>query len=144
MDSERTLAQLRQFLLIISAGIFVMTVTELFFLEHWNFTIQFLPFALSALGLIAAALAYFRPSHGIIRFTQWSMIVIAVCSLIGFYEHMLGNFTFWQEIQPDATTWELIVETFKGGIPVLAPGILTLGGVIGWTAVYKHPSLQTK
>jgi len=144
MDSEKTLAQLRQFLLFISAGIFVMTVSELFFLEHWSFTIQFLPFALSALGLIAAALAYIRPNHGIIRFTQWSMIIIAVCSLVGFYEHMLGNLTFWLEIQPDATTWDLIVETFKGGIPVLAPGILTLGGVIGWTAIYKHPALQSQ
>ena len=144
MDSEKTLAQLRQFLLIISAGIFVMTVTELFFLEHWNFTIQFLPFALSALGLITAALVYFRPNRGIVRFTQWSMIAIAVCSLIGFYEHMAGNLTFWLEIQPDASTWDLIVETFKGGIPVLAPGILTLGGVIGWVSTYRHPSLTTK
>ena len=30
MDSEKTLAQLRQFLLIISAGIFVMTVIGTF------------------------------------------------------------------------------------------------------------------
>jgi hypothetical protein len=71
------------------------------------------------------------------------MAVIAILSLIGFYEHMAGNLTFWQEVQPDATTWELIVETFKGGIPVLAPGILTLGGVIGWAATFKHPSLET-
>jgi len=144
MDSEKTLAQLRQFLLVISAGIFVMTVAELIFLEHWNFTIQFLPFALITLGLVTSALAYFRPSRGIIRFAQWSMILIAVCSLIGFYEHMASNFSFWLEIQPDATTKELIIETFKGGVPILAPGILTLGGVIGWSATYKHPALQLK
>jgi len=141
MDAEKTLAQLRQFLLIISAGVFVMTVTELFFLEHWNFTIQFLPFALCALGLTALALAYFRSGRGAIKFAQWSMGIIALLSFIGFYEHMLGNFSFWQEVKPDSTTWELIVETFKGGIPVLAPGILTLGGAIGLTATYKHPSL---
>lgn len=144
MNSDKTLAQLRQFLLIISAGIFFMTVAELFFLEHWSFTIQFLPFTLCVLGIVTAALAYFRPSNGIIRFTQWSMIIITVCSLIGFYEHMAGNYTFWQEVQPGATTWELVVETFKGGIPILAPGILTIGGVIGWAAIYNHPALQTK
>jgi hypothetical protein len=144
MDSDKTLAQLRQFLLVISAGIFVMTVAELFFLEHWNFTIQILPFALCTLGIFTAAFSYFRPSHGMIRFTQWSMIVITVFSLIGFYEHMAGNFTFWREIQPGASSWELIVETFKGGIPILAPGILTIGGVIGWAALYKHPSLYLK
>jgi hypothetical protein len=144
MGAEKTLAQLRHFLLIISAGTFVMTLTELFFLEHWNFTIQYLPFALGALGLLASGLVYFHPRRGTTRFAQWSMAIIAVTSLIGFYEHMAGNFTFWREIQPDATTWELIVETFKGGIPVLAPGILTLGGVIGWAATSKHPSLEAK
>jgi len=144
MDSEKTLAQLRQFLLIISAGVFVMTVAELFFLEHWNVIIQFLPFALCALGLISAALAYFRPSRRTIRFAQWSMIIIAICSAIGFYEHMSGNFWFWLDIQPNATPWELVVATFKGGIPILAPGILTLGGVIGATATYKHPLLEQK
>ncbi len=144
MDSEKTLAQLRQFLLIISAGVFVMTVSELVFLGHWNVTIQFLPFALCALGLTTSAFAYFRPSRAVIRFTQWSMIVIAICSAIGFYEHMAGNFTFWLDIQPNATTWELIKATFTGGIPILAPGILTLGGVIGAAATYKHPFLETK
>ena len=144
MDSEKTLAQLRQFLLIISAGVFVMTVSELSFLEHWNLIIQYLPFALCALGLVTSALTYFRPSRGIVQFTQWSMLSIAILSAIGFYFHLSGNFTFWKEIQPDATSWELIEATFKGGIPVLAPGILTLGGVIGASATYKHPALETK
>jgi hypothetical protein len=144
MDSDKILAQLRQFLLVISACVFIMTVTELFFLEHWNVTIQFLPFALSALGLIGAGLAYFRPSRGVILFTQWAMIIIAICSAIGFYQHMTVNLAFWLEIQPDATTWELVEATFRGGVPVLAPGILTLGGVIGATATYKHPALETK
>ena len=141
MEAEKVLAQLRQFLLVISIGIFIMTVTELFFLEHWDFTIQFLPFALSALGIAAAALVYFRPTKKTVKFAQRVMILIAVCSLIGFYQHMAGNLTFWLDIEPDASAWDLIVETFKGGIPVLAPGILTLGGVIGWSATYKHPSL---
>jgi hypothetical protein len=46
MNAEATLMRLRQFLLVISAGAFVMTVTELFFLSHWSETIQYLPFAL--------------------------------------------------------------------------------------------------
>lgn len=35
-----------------------------------------------------------------------------------------------------------IPNRMKGGIPVLAPGILTFGGVIGLAATYKHPSLE--
>lgn len=144
MNSEHVLTKLRQYLLIISAGIFVMTVTELFFLSHWNEKIQFLPFALSGLGLLTLALAYFRPSRGILTGMRWSMFVIAACSFIGFYEHMANNYSFWLEIKPNATTWDLIKATLEGANPVLAPGILMLGAVIGLMAIYKHPLLETK
>ena len=79
MNSEQSLARIRQFLLIIAAGVFIMTVTELFFLSHWSETIQLLPFALSGLGLITLALAYFRPSPMTIKFLQWSMVLIVLC-----------------------------------------------------------------
>jgi hypothetical protein len=142
MSADAILARLRQFLLIITAGIFVMTATELIFVSHWNETIQFLPFALCGLGLITLAFVYFRPGSGSIKTMYWSMIVIGACSFIGFYEHMANNLSFWLEIQPQATTWELIVATLNGGIPVLAPGILLLGAVIGLVAIYRHPLLE--
>jgi hypothetical protein len=144
MNSDAILARLRQFLLIITAGIFIMTVIELIFVSHWHENIQFLPFALCGLGLITVAIAYFRPSRSSVKIMYWSMIVIGVCSFIGFYEHMANNLSFWLEIQPNATTWELIVATFNGGIPVLAPGILLLGAVIGLAAAYQHPLLKAK
>jgi hypothetical protein len=142
MSADAILAALRRFLLIITAGTFIMTVVELIFVGHWNQTIQFLPFGLCGLGLVALAVAWFRPSRVSINALRWSMIVIGVCSFIGFYEHMANNLSFWQEIQPNATTWELIVATFNGGIPVLAPGILLLGAVIGLAAIYRHPLLE--
>ena len=119
-----------------------MTVTELFFLSHWSETIQFLPFVLSGLGLITLALAYFRPDRGTITLLRWAMIIIAACSLIGVYEHMANNLGFQMEIQPNATTWELILATLEGANPVLAPGILMLGAVIGVAATYQHPALE--
>jgi len=144
MDSDHILANLRKFLLIIAAGIFVMTVTELFFLSHWQVTIQFLPFALSALGLITLAIAYFRPTHKTITTLRRSMLIIAACSLIGFYEHMANNYSFFLDIKPSATAWDLIKATFEGANPVLAPGILMLGAVVALMAIYKHPLLETK
>ena len=144
MDSEIVLARLRKFLLIISAGVFVMTVTELFFLSHWDQTIQFLPFALSGLGLVTLAFAYFRPNRGMLTSMRWSMIVIGACSFIGFYEHMSNNYSFWLDIQPNATTWDLVKATFEGANPILAPGILLLGAVSGLAAIYKHPVLEAK
>jgi hypothetical protein len=142
MNSEQSLARIRQFLLVISAGVFIMTVTELFFLSHWSETIQLLPFALSGLGLIMLALAYFRPSPTTVKILQWSMILIGLCSLIGIYEHMSNNLGFQMEIQPNATTWELIWATLEGANPVLAPGILALGAAIGWTAAYQYSPLH--
>jgi hypothetical protein len=144
MNSEQSLARIRQFLLIISAGVFVMTVTELFFLNHWSETIQLLPFALSGLGLVTLALAYFRPNPTTVKVLQWSMVLIGLCSLVGIYEHMANNFGFQLEIQPNATTWELILATLEGANPVLAPGILTLGAAIGWTAAYQYSPLDQK
>ena len=143
MNSEQSLARIRQFLLIISAAVFIMTVTELFFLSHWTETIQLLPFALSGWGLIVLALAYFKPSSTTINVLRWSMLVIGLCSLIGIYEHMANNLGFQMEFQPNATTWELIMATLEGANPVLAPGILLLGAAIGWTAAYQYSALKT-
>jgi hypothetical protein len=142
MNPEQSLARIRQFLLIISAGVFIMTVTELLFLSHWTETIQLLPFLLSGWGLITLFLAYFRPSARTINVLRWSMILIGLCSLIGIYEHMANNLGFQMEIQPNATTWELIMATFEGANPVLAPGILMLGAAIGWTAAYQHSAIK--
>lgn len=142
MNPDQTLVRIRQFLLVIAAGVFVMTVTELLFLSHWSETIQLLPFALSAVGLVTLALAYFRPGPRTIHLLRWSMIVIGSCSLIGIYEHMANNLGFQMEIQPNATFLELALATVEGANPVLAPGILALGAAIGWTAGYQHPALE--
>jgi len=142
MNSDAILTRQRQFLLIITVGVFVMTVLELIFVSHWKQAIQFLPFGLCALGLIATGLAYLKPSAKTIRTMYWSMVIVGVCSFIGFFEHMYNNYSFWLDIQPNTTTKDLIIATFNGGIPILAPGILLLGAVIGLTAIYKHPLTQ--
>ena len=144
MNAEATLLRLRQFLIVISAGVFVMTVSELFFLSHWSEMIQYLPFALSGLGLLTLFLAYFRPSRSTFLALRWAMIIIAICSLIGFYEHMANNLAFQMEIQPNGTTAEFIWAMLEGANPVLAPGILTLGAVIGLAATYRHQVLEPK
>ena len=144
MKADQTLGRIRQFLLLIAAGVFVMTVTELLFLSHWSETIQLLPFALSGAGLVTLALAYFRPGPRTIHLLRWSMIVIGLCSLIGIYEHMANNLGFQMEIQPNATFQEMALATVEGANPVLAPGILALGAAIGWTAAYQHPALEEK
>lgn len=142
MNADQTLSRIRQFLLIIAATVFVMTVTELIFLSHWSETIQLLPFVLSGWGLITLALVYFHPTSGTISILRWFMIVIGLCSLIGIYEHMANNLGFQMEIQPNASFQELVLATVEGANPVLAPGILALGAAIGWTATYQYSTLE--
>lgn len=142
MNSDAVLERLRQYLLIISAGIFAMTTVELIFVGHWNLSIQYLPFALCAFGLIILGMTYFRPSAGTYKSLRWSMIIIGALSFIGFFMHIYTNYSFWLEIQPEATATELLTNTLNGGIPILAPGILLLGAVIGLTATYQHPLLE--
>lgn len=144
MGSDIILARLRQILLVIAAGVFVMTGTELVFLGHWNETIQFLPFALCGLGLVSLAFVYFRPSPSSLRLLRRSMMLIGLCSLIGFYEHMALNYRFWLEVYPDAAIWDLVTATLGGENPVLAPGILLLGAAIGLAAAYQHPLLESQ
>jgi membrane-bound ClpP family serine protease len=127
---------------MVSAGVFGMTMTELIFLGHWNKTIQFLPFALCALGLFFLAATYLRPGKASLAGMRWSMIVIGLCSFIGVYEHMAGNYHFWLEVQPGATVWALVKATLEGENPVLAPGILLLGAAIGLASLYRHPLLE--
>lgn len=121
-----------------------MTAAELFFVGHWNETIQLLPFVLCGLGLTVVALGYFRPTPTGLKLLRGIMILIALCSLIGFYEHMAGNYRFWLELYPNVGSWDLVKEALQGEFPALAPGILLLGAVIGLTAVYQHPLLEAK
>lgn len=144
MKSDIILARLRQFLLVLDAGVFVMTAAELFFVGHWNETIQFLPFGLCGLGLITVTLVYGRPSRTTLNLLRGSMTLIGLCSLLGFYEHMSINYRFWLEVYPGAALWDLVEATLGGETPVLAPGILILGAAIGLAAAYQHPLLESK
>jgi len=117
MNPEKTLTRIRQFLMVISAGVFLMTVTELIFLSHWSETIQFLPFILSGWGLLTLALAYFRPTSTSINILRWSMVAIGLLSLLGIYEHMENNLGFQREIQANATFQELALATVE--VPTL-------------------------
>jgi hypothetical protein len=137
MAAAQVLARLRQFLLVIATVVFLTTVAELYFVGHWTVPIQFLPFFLCAWGLLALGLAYFHPGPATIQLLRWSMVFIGLCSSIGLYEHMANNLAFQMEIQPNSSTWELLIATLEGGIPVMAPGILALGAAIGWTAAYQ-------
>lgn len=136
--------QLRKFMLVISAGIFAATPVELILVEHTGDLLQWIPFMLSGLGLLALGWFWFSPTNTSITSLRWSMMITAAGSLYGVYEHFISNYTFSAEIHPSYTLFENIQEALMGASPMMAPGIFLLSALLAVAATYKHPSLGSK
>ena len=135
--------RLRRFLLAVVASIFAGTTFELVLLNHTEELLQWVPFAVSAVGLAAIAAVWFAPRKGTLLTLRWSMILTIVASFVGMYIHFSRNFSFIREINPSFTYIDAIWPAMKGSYPLLAPGILLLAGVLGLAAVWKHPKLRS-
>lgn len=144
MNSENLVAKYRRFLLIVAAFIFVGSAAELVFIEHYEETVQFIPFGLSALGLVTVLLALRNPTGATLKWMRYSMAVIALGTLFGVYEHLEHNYEFALEISPNITTMQALVEALYGGSPFLAPGVFFLAAVLAYAATWQHPKLSTQ
>ena len=142
MSSEVVLDRLRKFLLVLAGFICFGTVVELALTEHWDGPVQLLPFVLSGLSLIAIIMVLARPQPLTIRSLQAIVGVTFLGSLLGIFEHIEHNVEVALEIQPNATTSELLLKGLGGANPLLAPGILAFMALLALAAVYYHPALR--
>lgn len=141
--AERKVEQrLRRFLMATVAAIFIGSVFELILLEHYEKSLQLIPFIVSGIGLIAVGGAWFRPNSTTLQALRWVMMGVAITSLAGVYLHFSGNLAFTREINPSYTLAESIWPAMKGSYPLLAPGILFLAGALGIAATWRHPVLE--
>ncbi|MBI1259958.1 MAG: hypothetical protein GC204_21020 [Chloroflexi bacterium] len=139
--NETVEGRLRRFLLLLTITVFLATLVELILEEHTKETLQFIPFFLCALGLIAVTAALLRPQRKTLLVLRVSMIIVALGGVVGVATHLLNNYEFEQEIRPTAALADLIVATLKGANPLLAPGVLIFGALIALLATYGHPAL---
>jgi hypothetical protein len=72
-----------------------------------------------------------------------TMLVVALASLFGTYEHLVNNFGFESEIRPNATAGQVFFDALAGANPLLAPGILFLAALLAYAATYAHPLLAS-
>lgn len=135
-------ARLRRFLLTAAALVFATTVLELWFVEHAESAVQIIPFVLCGLGLLAVAAAWYTPRRGVLLGLRAVMVLVALGSLFGWYEHLAHNIAFELEIHPNATTGDVFWEALSGASPLLAPGILMLAAFLAVAATYAHPALS--
>lgn len=133
--------RIRTFLLVtLTVGMIGMSA-ELLLIGHRETGQQQIPLALLGLGVVAAAWHAAAPRPTTVRALQVVMVLFVVSGVVGVVLHYRGNVEFELEMYPAMGGLELVQKTLTGATPVLAPGSMTLLGLIGLTHTYQHPSL---
>jgi hypothetical protein len=118
------------------------TGTELLLLEHFEDAWQIVPLVLIGLALLVLA------AHGVLRgpgpivALQIIMVLCVASGAIGVVLHYRGNAEFEREMYPSIAGFELFSKSMMGATPALAPGTMTLLGMLGLIYTYGHPRLQ--
>ena len=138
ITAAEILRRLRKFLLLLSLFLFGGALIELWLVGHTKELVQWIAFALAGAGAFTLLLVLFRLSPATVRILRVCMLVVALGSLFGMYEHFSGNVAFAREIQPDSTTSRLFWRGLQGGNPLLAPGVLAVAAILALSATYGY------
>ena len=134
--ARRTLASLRHFLLItLIVGVSGMA-TELLLIGHVEGAFQIVPLVLLGAGLLTLVWHALRPGNGSLRALRVLMMLFIVSGILGSLLHYQGNEAFELEMYPTMGGMELVVATLTGATPVLAPGSMSLLGLVGLAVTY--------
>lgn len=144
MSVQMVNKRLRHFLLFLTLSIFIGVPIELWFTKHTESPVQFIPFILSGLGILALVTVMIRPMRVTIWTLRMVMALVALGGLFGIFEHFEHNLAFELEIRPNAVASEVVLDALSGANPFLAPGILALAAVLALAATYYHPVLTQR
>ena len=126
----------------ILTGIFLFgsvgTGAELVLLDHVEDAWQLAPLVLIGVACALLAVVTLRPSPGVIRLFQLTMVAFVLSGVAGVALHYQGNVEFELELQPDASGLPLVWESLKGATPALAPGTMMLLGALGLTCASRQ------
>jgi hypothetical protein len=115
---------------------------ELLLIGHDESTAQFVPLVLLTTGILAALVMLAAPTRGRLRLLQLLMALFLGAGILGVGLHYQGNNEFELEMYPSLAGVELMSKALTGATPVLAPGSMSLLGVIGLAMTYRHPLLR--
>ncbi len=135
---------LRRTVLAIIALSVVGTVTELLLMGHYKEITQWPPLILLALTAINIVVMIVKPSPRSVQLFRWLMVLVAVSSLAGIFFHLKGNIEFKLETKPDLAGLTLLWKALRGGVPVLAPGMMAQLGLLGLLYTFRHPNLEVQ
>jgi len=134
-----TLSTMRTILLwalVIGSG---GTMAELLLIGHHESAAQYVPLVLLAAGALAGLSQFFAPSAWVLRSLQLLMFLFLGSGILGVGLHYQGNEEFELEMYPSLSGVALVSGTLTGATPVLAPGAMSLLGVVGLAFTYRHP-----
>ena len=141
MSPADVLSRLRRFLLVFSVLLLGGALLELWLIGHTEDPVQFIPFVLCGLGMLAAFGALLRPRRATLVALRVCMALVVAGTLLGIYLHVEGNFALQREISPNAAASETLFGALGGANPLLAPGILAVAAMLALAATYHHPAL---
>jgi len=139
MESQKVLQNLRVSVLAIASLAFIVTPVELWLTGHYENALQWIPFILCGMGLVAIGTVYFHPARWSVWGLRLVMVVVGVGGVWGMVLHLLNNFDFELEIRPNATATDVILDALRGANPLLAPAILVFGAMLALLFTYAHP-----
>ena len=138
---HRTVGTLRALILSVLLIGMLGTLAELYLLEHTEDWWQLAPMYLLAAGPFAVVWSMLKPAPASLRSLQALMVLYVLAGVIGTYQHYTGNAEFELEMYPSRAGFELFWESLMGATPALAPGTMTLFGLLGLVAIFRHPGL---
>jgi hypothetical protein len=115
----------------------VGSLMELWLLGHYEDAWQFIPLGLLLLTLVVTTAYLLRPSEARRRVFVASMCIVAASGGVGYWLHYRGNVEFELEMYPERAGLELFRESMTGATPVLAPGTMTVIGLLGLAATWR-------
>ena len=119
------------------------TLAELLLIGHDESPAQFVPLVLLTGGIVTGLTAVLAPSATGLKVLKGLMMVFLASGALGVALHYRGNREFELERQPTAAGFPLFSKTVTGATPVLAPGSMSLLGVVGLALTYRHPLLHS-
>ena len=141
---HRTVRTLRALIFSVLLIGMLGTFAELYLLEHTEDWWQLIPLYLLGLGPFAVVWSMLQPSPASLRSLQALMVLYVLAGLLGTYQHYTGNAEFELEMYPSRAGFELFWESLKGATPALAPGTMTMLGLLGLASIFHHPQLASK
>lgn len=130
-DAGARLSRLRRALLALLLFSLPGIAVDLLLLEHFGDAGKFAPFVIIAMSLIALGWHALRPGRTSLRYLRATMALSIVSGALGVYLHYRGNVEFELESSPAQGGFELFRNALMGATPALAPGTMTLLGVLG-------------